>query len=154
MNKPIPIEELERYTYNAMTGELMSGRYGRVLRMQHQGRWTVKIKGSTYQQSRVIWYIVTGEDAGDMLVEHIDGNPLNNRWTNLRLATQSQNMANKPSSKGVCYDKHHFHAHKPWRADAQKDGKHYSSYHRTEEEAREWYVNKREELHGEFAPKE
>lgn len=62
-----------------------------------------------------------------LLVDHKNGNPLDNRRSNLRLATHSQNMQNrgkrrcKTSSRfvGVCFDKEY----ELWRAYIRYQGK-------------------------------
>ena len=67
-----------------------------------------KLRG--YAAARIIWFLRTGEYP-NLHVEHKDCNPLNNSVGNLRLATQSQNMANMSvgrtgnAKKGVYYDK-------------------------------------------------
>lgn len=63
-----------------------------------------------------------------LVVDHIDGNPLNNTRPNLRLATPSQNTVNAHSVwgssryRGVCRDKHRGR----WVARIKADGKHRS----------------------------
>jgi hypothetical protein len=42
---------------------------------------------------------MTGEDPGDMTVDHADCNPSNDAWNNLRLATQAQQELNKKRRK-------------------------------------------------------
>ena len=51
------------------------------------------VEGSLYRAHRVIWLLHTG-DWPDDEIDHIDGNPANNRWANLRAATGSQNHRN------------------------------------------------------------
>lgn len=53
----------------------------------------IGIDGKVYRAHRLAWFYVTGEwpEHG---VDHIDMNPVNNRWANLRAATQSQNAVN------------------------------------------------------------
>ena len=53
-------------------------------------------RGLLFQQSvyahRVIWRMVTGEEAKEL--DHIDGDRLNNRWNNLRAVTRKMNQRN------------------------------------------------------------
>lgn len=44
---------------------------------------------------RIIWTIVMGEIPSGMLIDHIDGNPWNNKINNLRLATYEENARNR-----------------------------------------------------------
>jgi HNH endonuclease len=48
-----------------------------------------------YRAHRVVWLLMTGAWP-EGSIDHIDGDSANNRWTNLRLCTQSQNMMNRP----------------------------------------------------------
>lgn len=53
-----------------------------------------RLKGNNYFAHRVVWALHYGEWP-EIQIDHKDLNPGNNRIDNLRLSTQSQNMANK-----------------------------------------------------------
>lgn len=98
--------------------------------------------------------VIENTDAG-LDTDHIDGNGLNNRRANLRVATRSQNRCNtgKPCTntsgfKGVSW---HKHAQK-WCASIGFNGKRRSlGHHDSPEAAHAAYVKAAAELHGEFA---
>lgn len=89
-----------------------------------------------------------------MDVDHIDGDGLNNRKSNLRICTRSQNLQNqKPRGgtsayKGVCWCK----TVNLWRAYIRKDGKRsYIGYFKDEMKAASAYDRTAKSLFGEFA---
>jgi hypothetical protein len=77
---------------------------------RHDGYIIVRINGIQYYAHRLIWLLVNGEWPINQ-IDHKDLDPSNNRITNLRLATNSENQRNKskPSNnktgvKGVIWD--------------------------------------------------
>jgi hypothetical protein len=88
-------------------------------------------------------------------VDHIHHDTLDNRKSELRICTQSQNLMNKGKSrnntsgfKGVSWRKDC----KKWIALIRKENKTYNlGYFSTKEEAAIAYDQKAKELHGEFA---
>jgi len=76
-----------------------------------QGRFFVGVDGKHYLLHRVIWLLVYGSFPANT-VDHIDGDPSNNKLTNLRAATSSEQMKNlkrcrrnKSGCCGVSWDK-------------------------------------------------
>jgi len=73
-------------------------------------RWSIRIDGTLYLAHRLAWFYVNGEWPGPLL-DHVDGNPLNNAFLNLRPASKSQNLYNtrirrdnRSGVKGVHWD--------------------------------------------------
>lgn len=94
---------LSRFTYDCKSGELLwriTSTNGKrkpgdiVGKKNSYGCIDVKIDGTWYKAHRIIWKMVTGEDPGNFVIDHKDGNPANNKFSNLRLATIELNSAN------------------------------------------------------------
>jgi len=100
---------------------------------------------------------VTGQDIPrERVVDHIDGNPLNNSLENLRIATKKENAQNKKllsskntsGYKGVYFDK----GIKKYRAQITAHNVHYHlGSHACPKQAAKAYDKKARELFGEFA---
>lgn len=89
-----------------------------------EGYRVVGLLGKSLKEHRVIYYMFTGEEPE--YIDHMDGNPLNNRIENLRPATNQQNIANAKMRcdntsgvKGVSWHKQK----QKWRASVRFNGK-------------------------------
>jgi HNH endonuclease/AP2 domain len=58
----------------------------------------IRILGRNYRAHQLAWLYVTGR-WGRPMIDHRDGDPTNNRWSNLRRASASQNGANRGRSR-------------------------------------------------------
>lgn len=87
-----------------------------------------------------------------LVVDHINGDPLDNRRTNLRVCTQSDNLSNQRLSrrntsgyKGVYFDQFR----NKWVAQTHKYGKHiFIGRYPTKEQAVKAHASKFEAVHG------
>jgi hypothetical protein len=60
------------------------------------GYWNVYVISARYKVHRIIFYMQTGKDPGNNFIDHVSRNPSDN--FELRLATRSQNAANRVKS--------------------------------------------------------
>lgn len=117
-----------------------------------RGHFQLGLDGVTYKVHRIIWKYVHGTEP--LQIDHIDGDPSNNKIENLRSATNTQNNQNKKLTKlnktgfkGVSFSK----LNNNYVAQIKINGKnkHLGSCS-TPEAAHQLYCAKAAELHGEF----
>ena len=102
---PSQAELQDKYTYNPKTGSLVfkktkhRSRLGKQVGTSNGSHLKTLYEGQMYQVHRLVWMYVTGDDPGEKFVDHIDGDPMNNRWNNLRLADHSENLWNTGCQK-------------------------------------------------------
>ena len=109
----------------------------------------ITVNGKRYRAHRLIWFMVHGKFPVDML-DHINGNTLDNRISNLREATQQQNMQNQTKARsdnksgfmGITPSRGRFRA----RIKLNGRSKHLGCFD-TPEEAHEAYLAAKRELH-------
>jgi len=152
---------LEVLRYDSETGEFhWQERVSRSVRVDdiagltnRDGYRRITIEGRMYQAHQLAWLYMMGKWCS-VMIDHRDGNPSNNRWTNLRPASVSQNNANrrlhrnnKCGFKGVVRNR--------WGrfiASIYKNGqRRHLGMFATAEEAHAAYVAAARKLFGEFA---
>lgn len=118
------------------------------------GHMKITLNGGSYFLHRLVWLYVTGEWP-TIGIDHIDNNAGNNRFTNLRLATTSQNQMNQRMTVGKIGNLKGARFHKStgrWQASITVDRKsHYLGLFDTAEEAHAAYCEAATRLFGEFA---
>lgn len=112
------------------------------------GRLQVQIGGAPYYVHRLIWLYHHGEWPSE-LVDHINGDPRDNRIENLRCLSNAGNCRNV-DRRGVSLDRRK--VTRPWRARIMVDGRSVSlGYYDTEDDAMAAYASAKRTLHPEWA---
>ena len=147
-------------SYNADTGEIICKikpyrnereviSVGYVHGIQPHKYRRFKFKHKRFLAHRIAWFLYYNEWP-HQIIDHIDGNGLNNRINNLRLAEHWQNAGNRHYHRsgklvGATFDKRK----NRWIAQIVIDGKYsYLGAFHTEKEAHERYLEARKEIQG------
>jgi len=108
----------ERLTYNSETGDLLwrtqvpscAAMIGKPAgSVKTNGYVCISLHGVSYLAHRLVWKLMTGADPINQ-IDHIDGDRSNNKWSNLRAASNRENCINsrvrrnnKSGATGVCW---------------------------------------------------
>lgn len=121
------------------------------VRCRRDGYRIIGIDGKTYVTSRLAWLWMTGE--WPKFVDHINCNRDDDRWSNLREASRTENQCNRGRQSNNRSGFKGVHAHQGrWRARICKEQKSVSlGVYDTPEEAHQAYIVAAEKIHGAFA---
>lgn len=117
------------------------------------GYLRIKINGKGYLAHRLAIYFIDGV-MPENEIDHINGNTLDNRLMNLRIASSSKNLwnAKKPSSNKTGYKGIYLNQKtNRWRATISINNKRiHLGYYKCKEEAARAYIDYAKQAHGEF----
>ena len=148
------------FHYREDTGELYwkvktrNTYIGQIAGTLHQDKYMqVGYQGKIYRNHRVIYIMHHGDT--DMIIDHIDGNTLNNKINNLRKCTPLQSAHNtgpvrnsKSKYKGVAWEERR----RKWKVEIRNNGKKiWLGYYECEHTAAIKYNEAALKYHGEFA---
>ncbi len=118
--------------------------------LRPDGYYRFQYNNKSWLAHHIVW-VLHGRELPDgklFVIDHIDQDKSNNRIENLRIASKSGNSINRTGYKNVSYCKRD----KKWRGYFKLNGKQYSKYFNTEEEARAYAVELKQKLGGEYVP--
>jgi hypothetical protein len=129
-------------------------RVGSVMGTRNNGYIIISVDDLKYQAHRLAWLYMTGE-LPRCDIDHINRDRSDNRWSNLRTATRSQNNANSPTKannrsgyKGASWHK----LSERWQASLTIGGKQvFLGYHESAENAHAAYIAAADKHFGEFS---
>lgn len=85
------------------TNRVVGTKAGSILNLSKSGKgkdyWQISIKDKVYKVHRIVWALKYGKPDVNLVIDHIDGNGLNNKIENLRLVTNSENGINRLLNK-------------------------------------------------------
>ncbi len=149
--RPLPSQEelAHLFCYDPDTGNLCAKirlskktLAGQVLKCKNKkGYLHFNFNGRFYYAHRVVWKLCTGEEPN--IIDHINGDKSDNRLTNLRSVTSSQNNLNQKDAKGYYKVKNS----NPPRYVVELQGRYLGSFSSTEE-AQGVYFEARRKLGG------
>jgi len=118
----------ERFRLDAQCGTLYWRRSGKpALSERGRGYLHARLDGRLLYVHRIVFALANGHDPYPLQVDHIDGNPRNNRPENLRLATNAQNVGHRTrlnsNNKSGCAGVYWHKGAGKWAACAKRDGK-------------------------------
>jgi hypothetical protein len=153
-------EELKEYlSYNPMDGVFtwlkhnnrkdLIGKKAGTYKVSYIHIW---VNSKSYMAHRLAWLYMTGEFP-DSNLDHKDCNGHNNKWENIRKATDTQNCYNRTKMKSNTsgYKGVYFVRENKYRALSSINSvRHHLGYFKTAQEAAEVYRKFAKEHHGEF----
>lgn len=158
VHPPLTAERLrELVNYDPITGVFTrkiviwkTGTVGEAIgHRRPDGRFEVSVSGTIYLAHRLAWLYMTGVWPNEE-IDHIDGNPSNNRFENLRDISrvgnaQNQRRAKRHSISGILGV---HKRHNKWRATIIADGQSiFIGSFQTQELAQQAYVEAKRKLH-------
>ena len=121
---------------------------------QPSGYRCIRLHGQAFLAHRLAMFYVNGFWPED-LIDHINGDRLDNRMSNLRICSKAQNIRNSKMKRTNRCGLKGVHWHKPtgkWRASITVDRKNISlGLYTNPEEAHAAYTAAADLMHGEFA---
>lgn len=151
-------------SYDPATGEMRwaktisycgKARIGALVGGPNRGAQYVGYAGKTYGVHQLAWFIVTGQKPErGLVIDHINGDPFDNRFANLRRCTQAENSRNAVAKKKALPFKgvHFYKRDRKWAAGIMlnRQRKHLGYFASAYEAARAYDIAARA-MHGEFA---
>lgn len=154
--KPLPPQDVlnELFVYSIITGQLWRRSTGKIAGWfeKSNGYRCVEAVGERYLVHRIIWKMITGEDAP--FIDHENLDKIHNGWINLRDCTKTENQGNRTARvdnqcghKGIHWDD----GRQKWVVQIKKHDVRYMRRTRTLAGAIALHRLKSGEMYGQFA---